>query len=287
MFTIIGIVVVFVCVFGGFLIAAHFDMRAIAFFLHPQEYIIIGGAAIGAMLISNSMDLNMKIIKGILGTFKGSNIKKESYIELLRLLYELFQFAKREGLIALEQHVENPESSTIISKYPTFLSNHHAVDFLCDTLKVVLSGGVPAHELEELMQLDIDNMHEEEHQPSAALMVVGDALPGLGIVAAVLGIIVTMLVITEGAATVGQKVGGALVGTFMGVLLAYGFVGPLARNMEAQSHHEGKYLECIKSALLAFAKSMPPAVAIEYGRRAIDPHSRPTFKETEEAIKKG
>ncbi len=287
MFTIVGIVVVFVTVFGGFLIAAHFNMAALAFFLHPQEYIIIGGATVGSMLISNSMDLNMKIVKGILGTFKGSSIKKENYVELLRLLYELFQFAKREGLIALEQHVENPESSAIISKYPSFLANHHAVEFLCDTLKVVLSGGVPAHELEELMQLDIDNLHEEEHKPSAALSVVGDALPGLGIVAAVLGIIVTMLVITEGAATVGAKVGGALVGTFMGVLIAYGFVGPLARNMETMTNMEGKYLECIKSALLAFAKSMPPAVAIEYGRRAIDPHSRPSFKETEEAIKKG
>jgi len=285
MFVIIGIVVVFVTVFGGFLIAAHFNMAAIAFFLHPQEYIIIGGATIGSMLISNPLSLNMKIIKGVLGTFKGSTINKQSYLDLLKLLYELFQFAKREGLIALEQHIENPSQSSIISKYPSFLANHHAVDFLCDTLKVVRSGGVPAHELEELMQLDLENLHEEEHEAPNALNTVGDALPGLGIVAAVLGIIVTMLVIAEGAETVGQKVGGALVGTFMGVLLAYGFVGPLSRNMDRTVQKEAKYLECIKSSLLAFAKSMPPTVAIEYGRRSIDPENRPSFKETEENIK--
>ncbi|MBE2189367.1 MAG: flagellar motor stator protein MotA [Desulfobulbaceae bacterium] len=285
MFVIVGIIVVFVCVFGGFFWAAEFNMDAVAFFLHPYEYIIIGGASIGSMLIANSKDLNMRIIKGALGIFKGATVNKQSYTELLRMLYELFQFAKREGLIALEQHIEAPESSTIISKYPSFLANHHAVDFLCDTLKVVLSGGVPAHELEELMDIDLENIHQDEHHPPAALNIVSDALPGLGIVAAVLGIIVTMLSITAGAETVGKKVGGALVGTFMGVLLAYGFVGPIARNMEKTVEQEAKYLECIKAALLAFAKSMPPTVAIEYGRRAIDPHNRPSFKETEEAIK--
>lgn len=285
MFVIIGLIVVFVCVFGGFFWAAEFNADAVAFFLHPYEYIIIGGAAIGSMLIANSKELNARIIKGAIGTMKGAGVNKQAFIDLLKMLYELFQFAKREGLIALEQHIENPESSSIISKYPSFLANHHAVDFLCDTLKVVLSGGVPAHELEELMDIDLENIHQEEHHPPAALTVVSDALPGLGIVAAVLGIIVTMLSITEGAETVGKKVGGALVGTFMGVLLAYGFVGPIARNMEKTVEQEAKYLECIKAALLAFAKSMPPTVAIEYGRRAIDPHHRPSFKETEEAIK--
>ncbi|GAB1370010.1 flagellar motor stator protein MotA [Candidatus Kapaibacterium sp.] len=285
MFVLVGFIVVFVCVFGGFIWAAHFDMRAVAFFLHPYEYIIIGGAAIGSMLISNPMHLNKEIISGIMGTLKGSKVSKEKYVELLKMLYELFQYAKREGLIALEQHVENPKDSSILSKYPSFLDNHHAVDFLCDTLKVVLSGGVPAHELEELMDIDLENLKAEGHHAPAALSTVSDALPGLGIVAAVLGIIVTMLSITEGAETVGAKVGGALVGTFMGVLLAYGFVGPLARNMEGLANNEAKYLESIKAALLAFSKSMPPAVAVEYGRRAIDPHHRPSFVETEEAIK--
>lgn len=282
---LVGIIIVFVCVFGGFLWASHFNPTAIGFFLHPYEYIIIVGAAIGSMLIANTMSLNMRVVKGILGTLKGSKVNKATYIDLLKMLYELFQFAKREGLIALEQHIENPDQSTIISKYPSFLANHHAVDFLSDTLKVVLSGGVPAHDLEELMEIDLENHHEDEHEPAAALNTVGDAFPGLGIVAAVLGIIVTMLSITEGAETVGAKVGGALVGTFMGVLLAYGFVNPLAKNMEATVKAEGKYLQAIKEALLSFAKGAPATVAIEYGRRAIDPHNRPSFSETEEAIK--
>ncbi|MBX3043768.1 MAG: flagellar motor stator protein MotA [Candidatus Kapabacteria bacterium] len=285
MFVIVGFIVVFVCVFGGFFWASGFNMDAVGFFLHPYEYIIIGGAAIGSMLISNPMHLNQQIIKGILGTLKGSKITKAAYVDLLKMLYELFQFAKREGLIALEQHIENPKDSSILSKYQSFLDNPHAVEFLCDTLKVVLSGGVPAHELEELMDIDLENIKAEAHHAPAALNTVSDALPGLGIVAAVLGIIITMLVITEGAATVGAKVGGALVGTFMGVLLAYGFVGPLSRNMEGLAHAEGKYLEVIKAALLAFSKSMPPTVAVEYGRRSIDPHNRPSFAETEEAIK--
>lgn len=287
MFVIIGFVFVFVTVFGGFLWAAHFNPVAIGFFLHPYEYIIIGGATIGSMIISNSLALNKRIIASVLATLKGPKVSKKAYLELLALLYELFQFAKREGLIALEQHVENPESSSIISKYSTFLSNHHAVEFLCDTLKVVLSGGVPAHDLEELMDLDLENLKEEEHEPPAAINTVADALPGLGIVAAVLGIIVTMLSITAGPEVVGAKVGGALVGTFMGVLLSYGFIGPLARNVEAMVHKEGKYLESIKAALLSFAKGAPAAVAVEYGRRAIDPENRPGFSETEEAVKKG
>ena len=285
MFTIIGIIFVFICVFGGFLWAASFNMQAVGFFLHPYEYIIIGGAALGSMIISNPLSLNKKIISGLMDTFKGPKVSKDSYLEVLSLMYEMFQFAKREGLIALEQHVENPESSSIISKYPTFLENHHAVNFFCDTLKVVLSGGVPAHDLEELMDIDLENIHEEEHKAPASLNTVADALPGLGIVAAVLGIIVTMLFITEGPEVVGAKVGGALVGTFMGVLLSYGFVGPLARNMENIVEKEAKYLECIKASLLSFAKGAPATVAVEYGRRAIDPETRPTFSETEEAVK--
>lgn len=267
--------------------AAHFNFAALEFFMHPQEYIVIIGAAVGSMIIANSMGLNKKVIAGVMSTLKGPKVKKESFIELLRMLYELFQFAKREGLIALEQHIENPDQSSIISKYPGFLANHHAVEFLCDTLKVVLSGGVPAHELEELMDIDLENHHEEEHAAPAALNTMADSFPGIGIVAAVLGIIVTMMSINEGAESVGAKVGGALVGTFLGVLLAYGFVGPLARNMASIVEKEAKYLECIKASLLSFAKSMPPAVAIEYGRRSINPESRPTFKETEEAIKQG
>ncbi len=281
MFVIIGTVVVFVCIIVGY-VMHHGDLMVL---IQINEFIIIGGAAIGSMLIANPLDTIKKIISGALGTLKGTKINKGAYIDLMKLLYETFQFAKREGLIALEPHVEDPENSSIFSKYPTFIENHHAVNFLCDTLKVVLSGGVPAHDLEELMDIDLEALHQEELRPPAALNTVSDALPGLGIVAAVLGVIITMQSISEGAETVGANVAAALVGTFLGVLLSYGFVGPVAKNMELIVLKEAKYLESIKAALLSFAKGAPAAVAIEYGRRAVDPESRPSFKETEEAVK--
>ena len=281
MLVIVGFVVVIIGVIGGY--ALHGDLRLLN---QPVEFLIIGGAGIGSFLAANSMYVLKHSISGMLGTLKGPKVNKTAYVELMQLLYELFQFAKREGLIALEPHVENPESSSIFSKYNSFLSNHHAVEFLCDTLKVVLSGGVPAHDLEELMDLDLEALHEEEHRPAAAVGTLADAFPAIGIVAAVLGIIVTMASINQGAETVGKMVAGALVGTFLGVFLSYCFVAPLSKNMDAIQQKEGKYLQCIKAALLAFAKGAPASVAIEYGRRAIDPENRPSFKETEEAIKR-
>lgn len=281
MFVIIGIVVVLVAVVGGY--SMHGDLSVL---IQPSEFLIIGGAALGGFLIANPLPEVKKVIAGVLGTLKGAKVSKQKYIELLQMLYELFQYAKREGLIALEPHVEAPESSSIFSKYPSFIENHHAVEFLTDTLKILLSGGVPAHDLEELMDLDIEAHHEQEAIPPGAMQVLADSFPGLGIVAAVLGIIVTMGAINEGAATVGAKVAGALVGTFLGVLLAYGFVGPIASNMGYNANKEAKYIFAIKAALLSFAKGAPASVAIEYARRAIDPDNRPTFKETEEAMKK-
>ena len=282
MFVIIGIVIVFGSLITGYLMGG----GALGILIQIPEFITIGGAAFGSLLISNPLSLTMKVIKGAIGTLKSSPINKSAYLDLLSMLYELFQYAKREGLIALEQHIENPESSTILSKYPTFLHNHHAVSFLCDTLKVVLSGGVPAHDLEDLMDLDLDTMHKEEAQPAAALNIVADAFPGLGIVAAVLGVVITMQSISQGPEVVGHHVAAALVGTFLGVLLSYGIVGPMARNMGFLADAEGQYVQVVKAALLSFAKGMPAAVAVEYGRRAISPEHRPTFKETEEAVKR-
>lgn len=281
MFVIIGAVVVLASLIIGFMWSGGNPLTLFV----PAEYFVIIGAAIGSMLIANSLSSVKKIIAGVLGTLKGTKVSKPVYMDLLKMLYELFQFSKREGLIALEQHIENPDSSTIISKYPSFLSNHHAVDFLCDTLKVVLSGGVPAHDIEELMDIDLEVHHEEEHQIAASLQVVADAFPGLGIVAAVLGIIITMGSINAGAEAVGHHVGTALVGTFLGVLLSYGFVGPIAAIMGKNAATDGRYMVCIKVSLTSFAKGTPAMVAIEYGRRSIDPDNRPSFKETEEAIK--
>ncbi len=281
MFVIIGTVIVFASLIIGY--TMHHGNLAVL--MQVNEFIIIGGAAIGSLLIANPMHIIKKVIAGLIGTLKGPSVNKKAYIELMQMMYELFQFAKREGLIALESHVEDPPSSPIISKYPTFLSNHHGVEFLCDTLKIVLSGGVPAHDLEELMDIDIEVLHETEAIPPAAMTTVADAFPGLGIVAAVLGIIITMGHINEGAEAVGASVAAALVGTFFGVLMSYGVIGPIAKNMENNMVTEAKYIMAIKSALLSFAKGAPAAVAIEYGRRSIDPENRPSFSETEEALK--
>ncbi len=283
MFVIVGIVLVFGALLGGFIMAGGNPLTLIVI----PEYVIIIGAAVGSLLIANPLPILIKIINGVLGTLKGPKVNKQAYLDLMKMMYEIFQFAKREGLIALEQHIENPSQSSIISKYPSFLSNHHAVDFFCDTLKVVLSGGVPAHDLEDLMDMDIEALEHDEEIPPASLQVMADAFPGLGIVAAVLGIIITMGSINEGAEAVGHHVASALVGTFLGVLLSYGLFGPLASQMSKIVAKEGKYLIAIKAGLLSFAKGAPAMVAIEYSRRSIDPENRPSFKETEEAVKKG
>ena len=283
MFVIIGAVLVFGALLGGFIMAGGNPLTLIVI----PEYVIIVGAAVGSLLIANPLPVLIKIINGILGTLKGPKVNKQAYLDLMKMMYEIFQFAKREGLIALEQHIENPTQSSIISKYPSFLANHHAVDFFCDTLKVVLSGGVPAHDLEDLMDTDIEAIESEEEIPPHSLQVMADAFPGLGIVAAVLGIIVTMGSINEGAEAVGHHVASALVGTFLGVLLSYGLFGPLASQMAKIVAKEGKYLIAIKAGLLSFAKGAPAMVAIEYARRSIDPENRPSFRETEEAVKKG
>lgn len=281
MFVIIGFVVVFGSVVTGYVM--HHGNLAIL--VQPTEFIIIVGAALGSMLVANPLHLTISIFKSVLGTLKGSKVSKESFLDVLKLMYELFQLAKKDGLIALEQHIENPTGSSIITKYPTFLANTHAVEFMCDTLKVVLNGGVPAHDLEDLMELDLETAHHESMLIPSAVNTVGDAFPGLGIVAAVLGVIITMGQIDKPPEVIGNSVAAALVGTFLGVLMSYGIVGPLAKNMEHLVAAEHRYLVCIKASILAFAKGAPSVVAVEYGRRAIESHDRPTFQETEEAVK--
>ncbi|MFN3194584.1 MAG: flagellar motor stator protein MotA [Chlorobiota bacterium] len=282
MFVIIGLVLVFGAMLGGYVMHG----GNVLVLIQPSEFIIIGGVAFGSMLIANPMHIVKGVFAGVLKTLKGPSVNKEAFLDLIQLLYETFQFAKKEGLIALEKHVEEPKSSSIFSKYPTFLENHHAVTFLCDTLKVLLSGGIPPHDLEELMEIDLESLHKEEHEIAHALNTVSDAFPAIGIVAAVLGVIITMGSVSEGAETVGAHVAAALVGTFLGVLLSYGIAGPLARNIGLISETEGAYLQCIKVSLLAFSKGLPATVAIEYGRRVVEPELRPTFEEAEGALKR-
>jgi chemotaxis protein MotA len=282
MFLIIGYVIVFGAMIGGFMMVGGEPTSL----LHPNEFVVIFGCVIGSVVAGNPLPLIIRIIQAAIGALKGPSINKAAYIDLLKLLYELFQFAKRDGLIALEPHVENPESSGILSKYPSFIHNHHAVDFLCDTLKVLLSGGVPAHDLDDLMDGDLEALHEYEHSPAAQIQVAADAFPAVGIVACVLGIIVTMAAITESAEVIGYKVGSALCGTLIGVLFWYCIAGPLAQIAGTYSKVDGQYIVVIKAAVLAYAKGVPANVAVEFGRRVIDPDSRPTFKETEEACKR-
>ncbi len=222
--------------------------------------------------------------------FGSKKPSKGAYLDLFSLLYELFTVARRDGLMKIESHVETPEASSIFSKYSSFLENHHAVNFLCDTLKVMVGGGIAPQDLETLLESELDTHHEEASKPVTALTKVGDALPGLGIVAAVLGIIVTMQAVGGPPEEIGHKVAAALVGTFLGILLSYGFVSPLATNMEFLCSFEARYLMCIKECVLAFARGATPIVAVEFGRRVIFSEDRPGYNELEEhcrvAIKK-
>ncbi len=277
MFVIIGIVVVVISVVGGFMFAG----GEVVLLIQPAEFVVIIGAAIGSLLISAPLAVIKKIVKTIPGVFKSHTHTKEEYLELLKAFNDLFLLAQREGLLAIEKHIENPDESDILSKSPRFLNNTFAKTFFCDTMKVMLSGGVPPHELENLIDAEILTLEAETKPAIMAITKMGDAFPGLGIVAAVLGIIVTMGSIDEGAATVGHHVAAALVGTFLGVLLAYGFVGPLATNLEVALEEKMRYLETIKACIVAYAKGNPPIIAVEIARRTIFSDERPTFSELE------
>jgi chemotaxis protein MotA len=270
-------VVVTISVVGGFMFAG----GDVVLLIQPAEFIVIVGAAVGSLLISAPMGVIKKIIKTIPGVFKSHAYSKEEYLELLKAFNDLFLLAQREGLLAIEKHIETPEESDILSKSPRFLQNELAKTFFCDTMKVMLSGGVPPHELENLIDAEIGTLEAETKPAINAITKMGDAFPGLGIVAAVLGIIITMGSIDEGAAVVGHHVAAALVGTFLGVLIAYGFVGPLATNLEVGLEEKMRYLETIKACVVAYAKGNPPIIAVEIARRTIFSEERPTFSELE------
>jgi chemotaxis protein MotA len=280
-FVIIGLAVVTVSVLGGFLMAG----GNFLVLLQWAEFVIIGGAAGGALLISTPKNVLTKMGSYVLGSVKSSGVSREKFLELLQLLYEIFQTARIKGLLTLEQHIEKPEESEIFSKYPVIMHNHHALEYLVDSLKLLVVGGVPPLELENLLDMDLETQQEEGKKPSHALARIGDSLPGLGIVAAVLGIVLTMQAIGGPASEVGHKVGAALVGTFLGVLLCYGFVQPLSAQIECQAEAEEISLRSIKAGVVAYAKGMPPIVAVEFARRVIVNDFRPSFSEVEEACR--
>jgi chemotaxis protein MotA len=280
MLIIVGAIIVLVSVVVGFI----WEGGHILALYQPAELLIIGGAAIGSLIISTPLN----VLKALTGQMKGAfgaGCGKEEYLSLLSMLYQLFKVIQQAGVMALESHFEDPRNSPIISKFPNFLGRHEAVDFLADSVKVIIVGGIAPHDLEGLMDEDCEVHHAEAVKPSATLNKVGDALPGLGIVAAVLGVVITMGAIDGPPAEIGHKVGAALVGTFLGILLCYGFVGPLATKLEHVVNEEGHYLQCIKTGVLAVYKGFPPAIAVEFARRVIPGDVRPSFDETEQTCK--
>ena len=281
MLGIIGIAVVVMAVVGGYLL----EGGSILVLMQWVEFIIIGGAAGGALLISTPPKLLKKILTRVLMVFKKNEVAKETYLSLLKMMYELFVLSQKDGLLALESHIEHPENSQIFSKYPEFAKQHHLLSFLTDTVRLILMGSVSPHEIEALMDTDLETQHQQGTRPGMILQKIGDSMPGLGIVAAVLGIVITMQAIGGPAEEVGKKVAAALVGTFLGVLLSYGFIQPLSTNLDLQHEEEARVLEVIKAGLVAFAKGFNPMVAMEFSRRSIFDDSRPTFQEMEEALR--
>lgn len=282
MFTIIGIVIVFVAVMVGYLM----HHGNIGVLIQPNEFIILGGAGLGSFLAANGMGNFKGAIKGVMGLLKPDPFTKKAYLDVLKMMFQLFNVARKEGLLGLEQHIEDPEKSDIIKLYPTFLANHHATAFFCDTMKVILTGAVGPHDLSEMMEIDIETAHAEENIPAQAIQTVGDAMPGFGIVAAVLGVIITMGKIADGdPAAIGESVAAALVGTFLGILMAYGVFAPIARAMELRIKAAGSYMNCIRYALFSFARGESPITCVEFARRNIEPAVRPGFAEMETAVK--
>lgn len=281
MLVIVGLIVVIGSVLGGFIM----HHGKIAILIQVSEFLIIGGAALGATLAGNSPAAVKATMQRTMALMKGNPFTKKAYSELLSMLYEVFALTKRDGLLALEKHVENPHESELFKKYPTFSHNHHAVSFFADTIKVLLSGDIESHHLGEMLEVDIEQHHAEALEASHVLAKSSDAMPGFGIVAAVLGVVVTMGSIAGAAAEIGEKVAAALVGTFLGILLAYGVLSPLSQACEIQAKSETAYLICLRAALLAFANGESPMTAVEFARRSIEPGVRISFAELELLLK--
>lgn len=281
MVSIVGLIIVVFGVIGGFV----FEGGKLLTFYQPAEFIIIGGAMIGSLLASSSIGNLKKMIAQLSDVIKPGLVKSD-YLDVMVMMFELFNVARKDGLIALEKHVESPENSSVFKNYPKFVSNHHAVAFLCDTLRMVITGTAQTHELENLMDTDIESHHEELERAPTIITKVGDSMPGFGIVAAVLGVVMTMGAIGGPPEEIGHKVGAALVGTFLGVLSAYGFVLPVATNLSFANTDKSKLYECMKQALLAFQKGIAGVMAVEFARRALPGDVRPTFSELEDACNK-
>jgi chemotaxis protein MotA len=276
---IIGAIVVIVCVFGGY--AAMGGKLYVLW--QPFEFVIILGAAIGAFIIGNTAPV-LKAVPSVFATLmRGPKYKQAAYVELLAMQFALYRLVQQKGALGLEPHIEDPEHSTLFNAFPTFAANHHAVEFVCDYMRMKSMGADNFHEIDDLMEKELETHHQEQERVVAAVQSVADATPALGIVAAVLGVIKTMGSITEPPEVLGYLIGGALVGTFFGVFVAYGFFGPMAQSLRNIFEAESKYFLSLKAGLLAHIGGQPPVMAVEFARKALMSDVRPTFNEVEAA----
>jgi chemotaxis protein MotA len=281
MLVIIGIVVVLGAVIGGYVLE-HGNLHVL---FQPVELLIIGGAALGAFIIQSPSKILGLVLKNAMRVLYAKGMNKSEFLEILGVLNALFTKMRKEGLIAIEGDIENPKQSPIFGKYPSILKNHHALSFICDNLKVIISANVTPFELENIMDLETESHHKEAMIPAHSVTKVADGLPALGIVAAVLGVVITMGKISEPPAVLGHSIGAALVGTFLGVLLSYGFVGPIGTNLEHIAEEDLICFQVIKIALVSFVGGAAPQIAVEYARRVIPSGEKPSFIELEEAIR--
>jgi chemotaxis protein MotA len=277
MLPIIGIVVVFGAVIAGFLM----EKGHLLVLFQPSELVTIAGAAFGTLLIANPIHILKAMMAGIVGVLSPSRFSRSRYLDTLKMMFELCNKVRKKGLIGIEDDVEKPAESEIFKQYPAFLKDHHAKAFVCDTMRTAITGGVEPFDMDQMMELDMEVAHHEVTMPVNSLTTVADALPGLGIVAAVLGVVITMGSLGGPPEEIGKKVAAALVGTFLGILLCYGLVGPLASNMGKDADAQNSYLHVIRVVILAFLKGLAPMLAVEMGRRAIPENVRPTFDEME------
>jgi chemotaxis protein MotA len=281
MLVIIGFIIVTGAVLGGFMWAG----GHVGALIHPSEIVVIGGAALGALVVMSSKKILIDLTKGCIQAIKGPPFQKKQHEELFKLMYDIFRTARRDGLLAIEPHLSNPHESSIFHKYPTISRNHHVTEFICGALMPVLDGSVKPEKLSELLDLEIKAMEEEHHAPLAVLQKTADGLPGFGIVAAVLGIVITMGHIDGPVHEIGHKVGAALVGTFLGILLSYGFLAPLAGKLEIINHNEAAFFRTISNLVLAYVNQIPPKGAIEQARRSLAREVKPSREQMEEMLK--
>lgn len=279
MFVIIGMIAVVACVIGSYVAMG----GKLSVLNQPFEVVIIFGAGISAFIVGNPLGVVKKAFGRLAQCFKGPKYKKDDYLELLMVQYQVFKMMKQKGALALEQHVENPHDSALFKEFPKFYNDHHALEFFCDYLRLMTLGTDNPHEVEALMDQELEVHHHEDHTVGHALTNLAESFPALGIVAAVLGVIKTMGSISEPPEILGGLIAGALVGTFLGILLCYGWFAPLASSAKQIMEEEATYLGCLKAGILAHLQGYAPQVSVEFARKALAPHNRPTFMEVEDA----